>query len=186
VVIRSHAVAVLAVGFAVLPAWGQAPWAGGGFSPFPSGTVTAPAAISPAVATTKPAATTTAVAAFPDVAPARPSAPTHDDVTDLLTTDPYAAELAFREAQRNLFGDGLEDDDPYAEALRLVNPYTASAATAQTAIPAHPYRGATARNVYLANPYTAGRPRGADLANPYTATAPLGPDLSNPYVTGGR
>jgi hypothetical protein len=180
VVIRSHAVAILAVGFAVLPAWGQAPWAGGGFTPFPSGPVTAPAATSPAAATTKPAATTTAVAAFPDVAPARPAAPQHDDVTDLLATDPYAAELAFREAQRNLFGDGLEDDDPYAEALRLVNPYSVPAATARNTVPANPYRGATARNVDLAKPYAAARASGADLANPYT-TAPLGPDLSNPY-----
>jgi len=181
VVIRSHAVAVLAVGFAVLPAWGQALWTGGGFGPFPSGTAAAPAATSSTAVTTKPTGTTTAVAAFPDVAPARPAAPLHDDVTDLLATDPYAAELAFREAQRNLFGDALEDDDPYAEALRLVNPYTASTATAQSAVPANPYRGATARNVDLGNPYTAARTRDADLTNPYTARAPLGPDLSNPY-----
>src|SRR5205814_34068 len=82
-----------ASGFAVLPAWGPARWAGAGFTPLPSGTASVPVAATPTAATTKTTATTTAVAAFPDVAPPPMAAP-HNDVAELLATDPYAAELA--------------------------------------------------------------------------------------------
>jgi hypothetical protein len=172
VVTRRHAGALVVVGLVELSAWAQVP-ASGERTTTAAGTNTPPA--------TAVRAATTAVAAFPDVAKERPK-PAPDRALELLATDPYAAELAFREAQRNLFGDALEDEDPYAEALRLVNPYTGNAVHRG---PSNPYALRRPRPV-VSSAYRASAAGPDDLANPYAMSAARPVDLSNPYTRTAR
>lgn len=74
---------------------------------------------------------TRAVAVFPDVAPGRTPISTFADVApaarpdpsvELLSTNPYEAQLAAALAARNLYGDDL--DNPYSDEVRFGNPYT--------------------------------------------------------------
>jgi len=118
----------------------------------------------PASATERPALVTwrtQSVAAFPDVVPGPPPksafpdvkpAPKPDASLELLSTNPYEAELSAALARQNLYGDDLAN--PYTDEVHLANPYTDELRFA------NPYSGQLriarrdARDLTLANPYT--------------------------------
>jgi hypothetical protein len=64
------------------------------------------------------------VAAFPDVVPESEAHAAKDPLTELLDEDPYADVLAAIHVRENLDGPDIDDEDPYAEQMKLMNPYT--------------------------------------------------------------
>lgn len=67
---------------------------------------------------------TMAVAAFPDVVPESKTHASKDPAAELLDGDPYADELAVIRVRINHHDPAVDGVDPYAEQLRLMNPYT--------------------------------------------------------------
>lgn len=129
-------------------------------------------------------ARTQSVAVFPDVTPGPPRSASFEDVKpppppdpslELLSTNPYEAQLAAAQAAQNLYGDDFAN--PYVDELRFANPYTDELRFQ------NPYsqRPAVATSVGFANPYSAmlqtpsdGRSRGineVDLGSPYRGIA---------------
>jgi hypothetical protein len=126
---------------------------------------------------------TQSIAVFPDIAPGPPpklafpdpkKAMEPDPSLELLSTNPYEAELAAALARENLYGDDLAN--PYADEAHLANPYT--------------------DELRLSNPYS-GRLRiarrevsDAALSNPYTPLlkSPSAGEaiLENPYAVRER
>ena len=71
-----------------------------------------------------PQTATPAVAAFPDVVPEPKKPAATDPVTELLGEDPYADVLTAIHVRENLYGAAIDDEDPYADQMKLMNPYT--------------------------------------------------------------
>lgn len=161
-VFPARTLALIVLGSTGVSAWGQVDAPGAGRS--------VPGSATPAV----PAPVTTAVATFPDVVEAHPHrtrAPTHE----LLDGNPYGDELVRLKAQENLFGLSIDDENPYAEQMRLANPYTLELRLKS------PYtEGSGSRRDALSND--------RDFENPYgqatalVAKPTLEPDFENPYA----
>jgi hypothetical protein len=128
----------------------------------------------------EPVRRTQSVAVFPDVTPGPPPSasfkdekppPPPDPSLELLSTNPYEAQLAAALAARNLYGDEMAN--PYADDLRFANPYTEDLHLQ------NPYstRPTFATTVGVANPSSASRSE-VVLTNPYAtpaARAPVAP-----------
>jgi hypothetical protein len=67
---------------------------------------------------------TAAVAAFPDVVTQPKTHAVTDPVAALLDGDPYADALAAIRDRQSASEASLDDEDPYAEQMKLMNPYT--------------------------------------------------------------
>jgi hypothetical protein len=71
-----------------------------------------------------PCPSTTPVAAFPDIVPGAKTTASKDPVAELLDGDPYADALAAIHLRTSRYDPAVDGEDPYAEQLRLMNPYT--------------------------------------------------------------
>lgn len=67
---------------------------------------------------------TMAVAAFPDVLPGSKARAQQDPALELLDADPYADALAAIRVRVSRYDPAVDGEEPYAEQLRLINPYT--------------------------------------------------------------
>jgi hypothetical protein len=141
----------------------------------------------------EPVRRTQSVAIFPDVTPGPPPSasfkevkppPAPDPSLEILTTNPYEAQLAAAMAARNLYGDEMANPyvdelrfaNPYTDELRLQNPYSTRPAFAATGGVANP-SSASRNEVDLANPYAAAPATPVALARPGTLFIEAGPSF---------